>query len=137
MFNPNYSTDRALQVGFNISLDSHINHTNSKIIVIQNYSEFGIEHRYNNKIKNELSVFYALLMNQYIFKYQTAFSAIFDKQEENIQVKDETELFINLNFNHNLTETAIDNIDIRSQLEHQIEREEQKNQSGGLIRLIQ
>ena len=38
MINPFYFTDRALQVGFNITLESHhINHANSKLIVKPNY----------------------------------------------------------------------------------------------------
>ena len=46
MLNPYYFTYRALQVGFNISLDSHhINHANSKIIVRPSYPEFGIQVR--------------------------------------------------------------------------------------------
>ena len=42
---------------------------------------------------------------------------MFDKQDEDNQLLDETQLFINLNINHNLTETDIDNIDIISPLE--------------------
>ena len=40
---------------------------------------------------------------------------------------DETELLINLNNNHNLTETDIDNIDFKSPLEHPIQQQELKN----------
>ena len=127
MPNPNYFTDRALQVSFNISLDSHhINHAISKVIVRPNYSEFGNEVRFINKIMRELSVVYARVLNQYKFKCQTVFSARFDKQDENNQVLDETEIFINLIINHNLTGTDIDNLDIRSQLEHQIQIQETK-----------
>ena len=79
MLNPCYFTDRNLKVGFKIISDSyHINHANSKLTVTPNYPEFGIEVRYINKIMNELSVIYASLKNQYIFKYQTVFSAKFD-----------------------------------------------------------
>ena len=35
-------------------------------------------------------------------------------------------MFINLNINHNLTESDIDIIDVRSQLEHQIQIQETK-----------
>ena len=57
MINPFYFTDRALQVGFNITLKSHyIIHANSKIIVKPSYTEFGIGVRYLNKIIKELSV---------------------------------------------------------------------------------
>ena len=54
-------------------------------------------------------------------------SARFDKQDEDNQVLDETEIFINLNINHNLTETDIDNIDIKSPIEHQIQQQEMKD----------
>ena len=128
MINPYYFTDRALRVGFNINLDSHhINHANSKLTIIPNYPEFGIEIHYINEIIKELSVIYAGLLNQYKFRYQTVFSAGFDKQDENKQVLDETDLFINLNINHNLTETDINNIDVRSSLEHQIQQQEMKD----------
>ena len=128
MINPYYFTDRALQVGFKINLDSHnLHHANSKLTIIPNYPEFGIEVRYINKIMKELAVIYARLRNQYKFKYQTVFSARFDKQDENNQVLDETELFINLNMNYNITQSDIDNIDIKSPLEHQIQQQEMKD----------
>ena len=117
---PYYFTDRALQIGSKIDLDSHhINHANSKITNTPNFPEFGIEIRYINKIRQELSNFYARLMNQYKFRYQTLFSARFDKQDENKQLLDETEFFIKLNISHNLTQTDLDNIDVVSPLEHQ------------------
>ena len=122
MINPYYFTDRNLQVGFKINLDSHhINHANSKLTITPNFEEFGIEVRYINKIMKELSIIYARLINQFKFKYQTVFSARFDKQNEDNQILDETELFINLNNNHNLTQTDIANIDIVSSLDHQIQ----------------
>ena len=128
MINPYYFTDRNLKVGFKNNLDSHhINHANSKLTIIPNYPEFGIEFRYLNKIIKELSIIFARLMNQYKFRYQTLFSARFDKQDENNQVLDETELFINLNINHNLTQSDIDNIDVKSPLEHQIQQQEMKD----------
>ena len=67
-----------------------------------------------------MSVNYARLINQSKCRYQTVFSAKIDKQDEDNQVLDETELFTNLNINHILTETDIDNIDVKSALEHQI-----------------
>ena len=82
MLNPYYFTDRNLQVGFKIDLDSHhITHANSKLTNTANYPEFGIETRYNNKIMIELPVIYAWLINQHKFKHQTVFSARFDKQD--------------------------------------------------------
>ena len=128
MLNPYYYTDRNLKVGFKTNLDSHhINHANSKLTIIPNFPEFGIEVRYINKIMKELSVNFARLISQCKFKYQTVFSARFDKQGEDNQPLNKTELFIILNINDNLTETDIDNIDIKSPLKHQIQQQEMKD----------
>ena len=128
MLNPYYFTDRASRVGFNITLESHhIDHTNSKITITPIYPEFGFEVRYINKIMKELSVIYARLINQYNIKHQAVFSARFFKQDEDNQVLDETELYIILNINHKLTQTDIENIDVKSPLEHQIEQQEMKD----------
>ena len=54
------------------------------------------------------------------------FSASSYKIIEKDQRKNEIELYINLKINHNLTESDIDNIDVRSQLEHQIQVQETK-----------
>ena len=87
MNNLYYFTDRNLKVGFNINLDSHhINHANSKITITPNYHKFAIEICYIKEIVKKLSVIYARLKDQYIFKYQTVFSAKFDKQVEDNQV---------------------------------------------------
>ena len=118
-------TDGNLKVGLKINLDTHhINHANSKLTITPNYPEFGIEVRYIIKIIIKISTIYARLINQYKFKHQTVFSARFDKQDKDNQVLDETELFINLNINHNLTETDHVKIDIKSPLEHQIQQQE-------------
>ena len=73
-----------------------------------------------------MATIYARLINQYKFKYHTLFSASFYKNIEEDQRSDEAELFINLKINKNLTETDINNIDIKSQLEHQIQVQETK-----------
>ena len=97
ILNPYYFTDRIIKVGFKNNLDSHhINHANSKLTIMPNYPELGIEVHYINKIKKESSVIYARLINQYKFKYKTVISARFDKQNEDIQVLEETELFIQI-----------------------------------------
>ena len=70
MLNPYHFTDRALQVGFKINLDSHhINHLGSKLTIMPNFPEVGIEIRYINTIMKELAMIYARLMNHYKFKY--------------------------------------------------------------------
>ena len=128
MINPYYFTDRNLKVGFKINLGSHhINHANSKLTFIPNYLEFGIEVRYINKIMKELYVNYARLLNRCKFKNQTVFSARFATQDEDNQVLDETELFINLTINHNLTQTDIDKTDVRSPLEYPIQQQGKKD----------
>ena len=44
MINPYYFTDRSLQVGFTNTLDSHHdNHTNSKIKIKPNFTDFELE----------------------------------------------------------------------------------------------
>ena len=128
MLNPYYFTDRNLKIGFKINLDSHnLHHTNSKLTITPYHPEFGIEFRYINKIMKELAVIYARLINQYKFKYQTVFSARFDKQDEDGQLLDEIELFNNLNMNYNITQSDIDNINITFPLDHQIQRQEMKD----------
>ena len=52
---------------------------------------------------------------------------MFDKPVEDNQVTDETELFINVNINHNFTESDLDKIDIKSPSDHQIQQQERKD----------
>ena len=116
-----------MKIDFKINLESHnFNHARSLLKITPNFPEFGIEFRYIKKIKKELSVIYATLINQYKFKYHTLFSAGFYKINEEEQRSNETELYKNLNYKHNLTESDIDIIYIRSQLEHQIQAQETK-----------
>ena len=108
MLNPYYFIERALRVGFSINLSSHHNNNaDKKLFITSEYPEFGKEVRYINKILKKLSIIYARLIGQYKFRYQTVFSAIFDKQDEDNQVLDETVFFTNLNNYHNLRETDI------------------------------
>ena len=133
MINPYCFIDEILKNGFKINLESHnISHANSILIITPNFPEFGIEFRYINKIIKELSVIYARLTNQYKYKYHTLFSAGFYKYNEEFQRNNVIELYINLNINHNLTQSDIDNIDVRSQLEQQIQIQETK-ESGWIF----
>ena len=123
-----YFTDRNLKVGFKINLNSHhINHANCKLTIIPNYPEFGNGARFFNKILKVLFIIYARLISQHIFRYQKVFSARFNKQDEDNQVLDETETFFNLNIYDKITQTDIDNIDVKSPLEHQIKQQEMKD----------
>ena len=133
MINPYYFIDENLKNGFKINLESHnISHANSILTITPKFPEFGIEYRYINKIIKELSVIYAKLINQNKFKYHTLFSASFYKINEEDQRNNEIELYLNLNINHNLTESDINDIDVRSQLEHQIQNQEMK-ESGWIF----
>ena len=118
---------------YKIILESHnISQANSILNITPNFSDFGIEFRYIDKVIKELSVIYARLISQNKFKYHALFSASFYKINEEDQRKNEIKLYINLNINHNLTESDINNIDVRSQLEHQIQIQETK-ESGWIF----
>ena len=52
-----------------------------------------------------------------------------------IKGSDETELFFCLNTNHNWTETDMDDIDVKSQLEHQTQIQETKK-SGWILLIL-
>ena len=128
MINPYYFSDRNLKVAYKINLDSHhTNHLNSKLSSTSDFENTGKEFRFINNIMREMSIIYAGLINQYKFRYQTVFSARFDKQDEDDQLLDETELFINININQNLTQSDIDNINITFPLERQIQQQEMKD----------
>ena len=133
MINPYYFIDENLKIGFKIFLESHnINRANSLLNIEPNFPDIGIETRYINKILREMATIYARLINQYKFKYHKSFSASFYKINEEDQRSDEIELFINLNINNNLTETDVNNIDVKSQIEHQIQVQETK-ESGWIF----
>ena len=111
-------------MGFKINSDSHhINHANSELTITPNYLDFGIDVRCIKIFLKQLSFIYSRLTNQYLFEYKTVFSARFDKQDEDNQTLDETELFINFNINHKLTQTDIVKNDVKSPLEHQIQQQ--------------
>ena len=79
-----------------------------------------------------MATIYARLENQYKFRYQLLFSASFYKTNEEDQRSDKIELFVNLNINNNLTESDVDNIDIKSQFEHQLQNKKTK-ESGWIF----
>ena len=65
------------------------------------------------------------------------FLQTFIRLMKKINEVDETEIFNNLNNEQNLTENDIRDIDIKSQLEHQIQNQKTKNLDGFLTKLIQ
>ena len=128
MINPYYFIEKNLKIGFKINLECHnFSHANSILSITPKFPEFGIEFRYINKIVKELSLIDARLMNQYKFKNHTLFSASFYKINEGDQRYNQIELYMNLIIDNNLTEPDIDNIDVRSQLDHQIQMQELKD----------
>ena len=50
-----------------------------------------------------------------------------DEEDEDNQLIDETQIFLNLNFNQNLTESDIGIIDVNSLLENQNQKQERKD----------
>ena len=138
MLNLYYFSDKNLYHILKINLDSHhINHINSKI-TISSTSEYdnSIDMYLINNIVKEMCMIYARLINQYKFKYQCVFLARFDKLDEDDNTLDETELFINLNINHNLTESNISKIIIKSPLKSQIQNQEMKDSGWRFDKII-
>ena len=116
-------TDRNLEGGFSITLESHqSNHANSKLTNKLNFPDFGNESHYKNEILKEMAVIYARLIYHYKFNYQTVFSRKFFKRDEDGQMLNEIELYIKLNNNWKFTESGIDKIDNMSPLENQIQK---------------
>ena len=127
MNNPYYFFDEDLKIGFKVNLENHkFIHAISLLNIVPKFPDFVIETRYIDKILEEMATIYVRLIKQYKFKNHILFSASFYKINEEDQRYYETELFTNLNINNNLTETDIDNIDVESQLEHQIQIQETK-----------
>ena len=122
-----------MKIDFKINLESHnINHAFSLLKIEPNFPDIGIKTKYINKILKEVATIYARLINQYKFIYHILFSTSFYKINEEDQRSDEIEFFIILNININLTETDINDIDVKSQLEHQIQIPETK-ESGWIF----
>ena len=137
MINPYCFTHENLKIGFKINLESHnINHANSLLNIVPNFTAIGIETKYINEIPKEMATIYARLMNQHKFNYHILFSASFYKINEEDQRSHEIELFINVNIKNNLTETDINITDVKSQLEHQIQIQETKGSGWIFYKII-
>ena len=137
MLNPYYFKNKNLYNILKINLDSHhINHLNSKITISSIKEYYSIDMDLIKNLVKEMSVIYARLINQYKFKYQCVFLARFDKQDEDNQLLDETNLFINLKTNQNLTESDLKIIKIRWDLERQIQLQEMKDSGWTFDKVI-
>ena len=110
-----------MKIGSKIILENpNKNHANTILPITPVYPGFCIETRYINIILKEVATVYARLISQYMFRNHTLFSASFHKINGEHRRTDETELFNILNFDRSLTESDLDNVDVKSQLEHQI-----------------
>ena len=108
MLNPYCFKDQSFYDFLKTNLDSHhINHLNSKITISSTAQSPHIDKIVINRIVNETATIYAKLISQFKFKYQCTFLARFDKQDEDGELLDEIELFINLKINQNLTENDL------------------------------
>ena len=133
MIEPYYFSGENLKISFKINLESHIiNHAFSILYNMPKYKKLWIEIKYITKILKEMATIYARLIYQNKFKYHIFFSASFYKTDEKDQRSDEIELFINLNINHKLGETDVNNLNVKSQLEHQNQIQETKK-SGWIV----
>ena len=105
MLNPYYFKNKNLYNILKINLDSHhVNHLNSKLTISSTTEYNSIDMDFKNILVKEMSNIFTRLINSFKFKYQTVLLAKFDKQGEFGEILDETDLFINLKNNQNLTE---------------------------------
>ena len=81
-----------------------------------------------------MCIIYARLIESYKFKYQCTFLCSFDKLGESYL--EETELFINLKINRNLTESDLGKISSKWDLEQQIQNQEMRDSGWRFDKLI-
>ena len=70
-----------------------------------------------NDIFKEMAHIYAKFINQYKFKYQLSFMLLFNKFEEDGDIRKEAEMVVNLSMVNNLTQSEIDNANIQWEVE--------------------
>ena len=121
---------------FRITLESHKNIRAISVFAITPiYPDFGTETRFIEIILTEMATIFKGLMNQYKFIYHNLFWASFNRINEKDQRKNEIDFFILLNINHNLTETDVENSDVKSQIERQIQTPQTKENGWILDKL--
>ena len=137
MLNPYYFKDKEFYDFLKINLNSHhINHLNSKITISDITEYISIDIYLINRLVREMATIYAKLIPQFKFKYQCTFLAYFDKQDEENGIYDEVELFINLKMNHILTESDLKKINVKLDLENQIQQQEMKDSGWRFVKII-
>ena len=70
-----------------------------------------------NDIFKEMAQIYAKFINQYKFKYQLSFMLLFNKFEEDGDIRKEAEMVVNLSMVNKLTKSEIDNANIQWEVE--------------------
>ena len=131
-----YFTDRILKDAYGINIDNHHNeNANSTITITSKFNNIGIDINHIKKIMEEMSYVYAKFINQYNFKYQLTFLVLFNKSGEDNEITSEIELPITLSNTHNLTQSQIDNINIRWDLENRIQSIEMKESGWNFQRI--
>ena len=90
-------TDNILDTAYDITVDSHHKKDlNSQITITSKFDNiFGIEMYYINDMFKEMAHIYARFINQYKFKYQLSFMLLFNKSEEDGDIRRETEMTVN------------------------------------------
>ena len=120
-------TDNLLNIAYDITVDRYLKiDLISQITITSKFDTLGKEMSYFNKIFKELSHIYAKFINQYKFKYQLSFMVLFNKFEEDGDIRKEAEMSINFYMINNLTESEIDNVNTQWELESRIQNLEIK-----------
>ena len=112
-------TDNILDIAYDITVDRHHNKDlNSQITITSKFDDhFGIEMYHINDIFKEMAHIYAKFIKQYKFKYQLSFMLLFNKFEEDGDIRKEAEMVVKLNMVNNLTQSEIDNTNIQWEVE--------------------
>ena len=112
-------TDNILDIAYDITVDRHHKKDlNSQITITSKHDNFtGIEMYHINDIFKEIAHIYAKFINQYKFKYQLYFMLLFNKFEEDGDIRKEAEMVVNLSMVNNLTQSEIDNANIQWEVE--------------------
>ena len=112
-------TDNILDTAYDITIDRHHKKDlNSQITITSKFDNlFGIEMYHINDIFKEMAHIHARFINHYKFKYQLSFMLLFNKFEEDGDIRRETEMTITLSMVNNLTQSEIDNVNIQWEVE--------------------
>ena len=112
-------TDNILDTAYDITVDRHHKKgLNSQITITSKHDNIiRIEMYHFNDIFKEMAHIYAKFINQYKFKYQLSFMLLFNKFEEDGDIRKEAEMVVNLSMVNNLTQSEIDNANIQWEVE--------------------